>query len=225
MMDILQVKNLYKSYKNGDEKLEIIRNMNFSLEAGKRMVITGESGCGKSTFLNMAGSLDQPDSGQIIVDGTDITTLDPAGLCRYRNHTIGFVFQFHYLLKELTSLENVMLPAMVAGLSKKEAAERAQELLEQVKMTPRKDFYPSRLSGGERQRVAVARALVNSPVLLLADEPTGNLDQDNSLLVEKLLFQIVEKYKTSLILVTHDPAIASHGDIRVRLDKGKFVAI
>lgn len=225
MMDILEVKNLYKSYKNGDEKLQIIKGLDFSLPKGKRMVITGESGCGKSTFLNMVGSLDQCDSGQIIVDGTDITTLDPAGLCQYRNHTIGFVFQFHYLLKELTALENVMIPAMVAGLSMKEATARAEELLESVKMTHRKDFYPSRLSGGERQRVAVARALVNNPVLLLADEPTGNLDQDNSRLVEKLLFQIVEERKTSLILVTHDPTIASHGDIKVKLEKGKFVTI
>ena len=216
MMDILEVKNLNKSYKNGDEKLQIIKDLNFSLPAGKRMVITGESGCGKSTFLNIVGSLDQCDSGQIIVDGTDITQLDAQGLCR---------FQIHYIVKELTALENVMIPAMVAGLSRKEASERAAELLESVKMTHRKDFYPSRLSGGERQRVAVARALVNNPVLLLADEPTGNLDQDNSRLVEKLLFQIVEERKTSLILVTHDPTIASHGDIRVKLEKGKFIEL
>lgn len=225
MMDILEVKNLCKSYKNGDEKLEIIKGMDFSLPVGKRMVITGESGCGKSTFLNMVGSLDQPDSGQIIVDGTDITTLDSAGLCQYRNHTIGFVFQFHYLLKELTALENVMIPALVAGLSRREASSRAAELLEQVKMTHRRDFYPSRLSGGERQRIAVARALVNNPVLLLADEPTGNLDQDNSRLVENLLFQIVEKLNTSLILVTHDLRIASHGDIKVRMEKGSFIPL
>ena len=162
MMNILEVKNLYKSYKNGDEKLQIIKDLNVSLPAGKRMVITGESCCGKSTFLNMVGSLDQCDSGQIIVDGTDITQLDAQGLCQYRNRTIGFVFQFHYLLKELTALENVMIPAMVAGLPKKDAAERAEELLDSVKMTHRKDFYPSRLSGGERQRISIARAMLKN---------------------------------------------------------------
>ena len=221
-MDILEVKNLYKSYKNGDEKLQIIKDLNFSLPAGKRMVITGESGCGKSTFLNMVGSLDQCDSGQIIVDSTDITSLDAAGLCRYRNHTIGFVFQFHYLLKELSALENVMIPAMVAGLSRKEAADRAAELLESVKMTHRKDFYPSRLSGGERQRVAVARALVNNPVLLLADEPTGNLDPANAQKIGQLLFSMADKYKKTLILVTHDMNLAQKADRQFRIVEGRL---
>jgi len=225
MMNILEVKNLYKGYKNGDEELAIISGMDFSLEAGKRMVITGESGCGKSTFLNMIGSLDQCDSGRIIVDGTDITKLSPHELCNYRNHTIGFIFQFHYLLRELTALENVMIPAMVAGLSKKEAAERAMALLESVNMIQRKDSYPSRLSGGERQRVAVARALVNDPLLLLADEPTGNLDRHNSRVVENLLFKLAENRGKSLIVVTHDLNIASLGDIKVRMEKGIFVPL
>ena len=224
-MNILEVKNLYKSYKNGDEQLAIISGMDFSLEVGKRMVITGESGCGKSTFLNMVGSLDQCDSGSIIVNGTDITKLSQQELCGYRNNTIGFIFQFHYLLKELTALENVMIPAMVAGLSKKDAAERALVLLESVNMIQRRDSYPSRLSGGERQRIAVARALVNDPLLLLADEPTGNLDQDNSRVVENLLFRLAEERGKSLIVVTHDLNIASHGDIRVRMEKGIFLPL
>lgn len=223
MMNILELRNLCKSYKNGDERLEIIRDMNFSLEAGKRMCITGASGCGKSTLLNIIGSLDTCDSGEIIVDGQDMTKFDSAQLCSYRNHTIGFIFQFHYLLRELTALENVMIPALVAGVARKEAQAKAEELLNSVNMAHRSHYYPSKLSGGERQRIAVARALVNDPVLLLADEPTGNLDEYNSEIVENLLFQIAEERNKSLILVTHDRKIASHGDVRVKLEKGGFI--
>lgn len=225
MMNILELKNLNKSYSNGDERLEIIRDMNFSLEPGRQLIITGESGCGKSTLLNMIGSLDFCDSGKIIVNGTDITTLGKKALCSYRNGTVGFIFQFHYLLKELTALENVMIPALVSGLSAPEAAERGEELLERVNMIHKRNSYPSRLSGGERQRIAVARALVNNPLLLLADEPTGNLDEKNSRLVEDLLFELTAEKGKSLILVTHDMGIASRGDITVKLEKGGFVQI
>lgn len=225
MMDILELRNVSKSYTNGDEKLDIITGMDFVLKEGKRMVITGESGCGKSTLLNIIGSLDKCDSGNILVNGIDITSLGSKELCDYRNKTIGFIFQFHYLLKELTAVENVMMPALIAGLGRREAKERAEGLLESVNMSYRKNFYPSKLSGGERQRIAVARALVNDPQLLLADEPTGNLDEKNSRIVEDLLFEIAEKRGKSLVLVTHDRKIAAGGDVRVKLEKGCFIPL
>lgn len=225
MMNILELKNLNKSYKNGDERLEIIKDMNFSLEAGKQLIITGESGCGKSTLLNIIGSLDFCDSGSVIVNGTDITKLGKKGLFSYRNSTIGFIFQFHYLLKELNALENIMIPALISGIPKKEAREMGEELLERVNMIHKRNSYPSRLSGGERQRIAVARALVNNPMLILADEPTGNLDEKNSRNIENLLFELTAEKGKSLILVTHDPGIAARGDITVKLENGGFVQI
>ncbi len=219
-MKILEIRDLVKIYDNGSEELNILNRINLELEKGDNLVVTGESGCGKSTLLNIIGSLDSPRSGTVIVDSHNVTELKEDKLYYYRNRVIGFIFQFHYLLKELTAVENIMLPSYISGVSRKESLEKACELLDKVNLYNRKDHYSYQLSGGERQRVAVARAMINSPSLILADEPTGNLDEDNSRIVENLLFRLVEENNTTLILVTHDMSIAERGKIKVRLEKG-----
>ena len=221
-MNLLEIRGLVKTYDNGSEKLKILNNIDLDLEKGDNLVITGESGCGKSTLLNIIGSLDSAQEGTVKVDSTDVTGLKEEDLYYYRNSVVGFIFQFHYLLKELTAIENVMLPAFISGLSRKEAFEKAEYLLEKVNMCGRKDHYSRQLSGGERQRVAVARAMINNPQLILADEPTGNLDEDNSVIVENLLFKLVEENNTSLILVTHDAGIAERGSRKITIEKGKL---
>ena len=221
-MNILKIRNLVKSYDNGSEKLNIINNIDLDLEKGDNLVITGESGCGKSTLLNIIGSLDSPQSGTIRVENYNLTELDEESLYTYRNRVVGFIFQFHYLLKELTALENVMLPYFISGGSKKEALEKASVLLDRVNLYKRKNHFSSQLSGGERQRVAVARAMINNPSLILADEPTGNLDEDNSRNIENLLFSLIEEYNTTLILVTHDAGIAERGNRQISIEKGKI---
>lgn len=222
---VLELNNLEKKFYSGGEELVILRNLDFSLEVGKKLVIIGESGCGKSTLLNIIGALDSATSGTVKVDGMQIDTMKEDELYHYRNKVTGFVFQFHYLLKELTAAENVMMPAFISGISKKEAMEKAKELLEKVNLSSRSDFYPYQLSGGERQRAAVARALINKPRLLLADEPTGNLDSENSMAVQELLFSLVEEQGTTLIMVTHDMAIAARGDITMKIVKGKLETV
>ena len=185
-------------------------------------MITGESGAGKSTLLNIIAGLDSFNSGEIYAKDYEVHKLNEEDLSNYRMHYLGLIFQFHYLLKDFTALENVMLSALIAGEKKNEAKIRAMELLEDVKLSNRLNHYPSQLSGGERQRVAVARALINSPNLILADEPTGNLDKNNAQLVKELLFSVVDKHKKSLILVTHDTDIAKSADVWCVLEAGKL---
>ena len=221
-MNLLEIKNLVKIYDNGSEELRILDNINLDLEKGDNLVITGESGCGKSTLLNIIGSLDTAQSGSVKVGGVNVSELTEEELYNYRNKVVGFIFQFHYLLKELTAAENIMLPSYISGVSRKEAHEKAEYLLERVNLYNRKDHYSRQLSGGERQRVAVARAMINNPELILADEPTGNLDADNSEIVENLLFKLVEENNTTLVLVTHDAAIAQRGRKRITIEKGKL---
>ena len=202
--DIVLISGLTKTFSSASEKLVIFDKLNFSIEEGKKISITGESGSGKSTFLNILGGLESADSGEIIAGSYKVHSLDEKSLTEYRSSFLGLVFQFHYLLKDFTALENVMLPALIAGRSKKEIKEKALSLLEDVKLAERKNHFPSQLSGGERQRVAVARSLINSPSLILADEPTGNLDPANAETVQNLLFSVVDKHKKTLVLVTHD---------------------
>ncbi|MFP4178503.1 MAG: ABC transporter ATP-binding protein [Spirochaetaceae bacterium] len=209
-----------KIYANGPEKLHILRGIGFDISKGETIIITGESGSGKSTLLNLIGGLDYPSSGSIDACNMRIDTASEEDLTEYRNKYIGFIFQFHYLLEDFSALENVMLPAFMGGVSKKEALEKAEELLREVRLTDRKGHYPSQLSGGERQRVAVARALVNSPSVILADEPTGNLDEDNSKTVQELLFSLAKRFSTSMVLVTHDTALTERGDTHYHLAGG-----
>lgn len=220
--DIVLISGLTKTFSSASEKLVIFDKLNFSIEEGKKISITGESGSGKSTFLNILGGLESADSGEIIAGSYKVHSLDEKSLTEYRSSFLGLVFQFHYLLKDFTALENVMLPALIAGRSKKEIKEKALSLLEDVKLAERKNHFPSQLSGGERQRVAVARSLINSPSLILADEPTGNLDPANAETVQNLLFSVVDKHKKTLVLVTHDQNIASMTDISYKLFKGNL---
>ncbi len=221
-MSLLEIRNLVKIYDNGSEELKILNNIDLDLDRGDNLVITGESGCGKSTLLNIIGSLDKAQSGTVRVGDTFVSELKEEDLYSYRNNTVGFIFQFHYLLKELTAVENVMFPLFISGVPRKEAIDKAEHLLERVNLYGRKDHYSRQLSGGERQRVAVARAMINDPELILADEPTGNLDADNSDIVENLLFRLVEENNTTLVLVTHDAAIAKRGSRRITIDKGNL---
>lgn len=219
---IVQVNNLEKTYKSTGESLTILKDLNMSVEKGSKCVIVGSSGSGKSTLLNIIGGLDVPSSGTVIVDGQTISSMSEDELTNYRQHFLGLVFQFHYLLKDFTALENIFLPAYMAGMNKKDAMEKARALLKDVGLEDRADHLPSQLSGGERQRVAVARSLINNPELILADEPTGNLDPANAELIGELLFSMAEKYNKTLILVTHDMKIASRGDVRYFIKDGSL---
>ena len=219
---ILILSNLVKTFEIANEKLLILDHLNLEISIPQKIVITGESGAGKSTLLNIIAGLDSFNSGEIYAKNYEVHKLDEQSLSNYRMKYLGLIFQFHYLLKDFTALENVMLPALIAGVKKNEAKAKAMELLEDVKMSNRINHYPSQLSGGERQRVAVARALINSPNLILADEPTGNLDKNNAQLVKELLFSVVDKHKTTLILVTHDIEIAKSAQTWFSLEAGKL---
>jgi lipoprotein-releasing system ATP-binding protein len=219
-MNILRISAVKKIYYTQAEELEVLKKVDLEVSEGTTVLITGESGSGKSTLLNMIGGLDEVTSGRIIVNGIEITELSEYELTDYRNKTIGFIFQFHYLLKDFTALENVMIPCIIANMSIKEARDKALKLLKDVSLEGRKDHYPSQLSGGERQRVATARALINNPKLILADEPTGNLDEKNSELVLNLLFELVGKYNKTMIMVTHDTGIITRSKYSYLLEHG-----
>jgi lipoprotein-releasing system ATP-binding protein len=222
-MSVLSMHNVTKTYKSGEDILLIIDKVDFSVESGESVVITGESGSGKSTFLNLIGGLDSPDEGDIYAGSLKLTGSGETVLSRYRNEQTGFIFQFHYLLKDFTALENVMMPGRIRGLNKKVLSARAEELLDRVGLGGRRDHYPGQLSGGERQRVAMARALMNEPPLILADEPTGSLDEKNSRVVEDLLFQLCREAGTTLIMVTHDQLLASRGSRQYKLHAGSLI--
>ena len=224
MSEIVHVENLEKTYVSTGETLTVLKALDLSVEEGGKVVITGESGCGKSTLLNIIGGIDSATSGIVRAGEWDLTSLDENAQADYRSRFLGFVFQFHYLLKDFTALENVYLPAYIAGASKKEAMKTAERLLEDVGLKDRLHHLPSELSGGERQRAAVARALVNDPHLILADEPTGNLDPVNAEIVGNLLFSIADKYRKTLIMVTHDQNLAAKGSVRYSIAGGKLAA-
>ena len=222
MSNIIQIQNLEKTYVSSGEKLTIFKNLDWALPSGVKAVITGESGCGKSTFLNILSGIDCVTSGTVKAGDFVVSQLDEDSLAKYRSTFLGLVFQFHYLLKDFTALENVFMPAIMAGLPKKAAEEKARQLLDDVGLSDRLNHLPSQLSGGERQRVAVARALINNPQLVLADEPTGNLDPANASMIGELLFSIVERYKKTLVLVTHDIRLSSLGDLHFTVRNGRL---
>jgi len=219
---IVDCRGLKRSFDSGAEQLEILKSIDFELKRGDRASITGPSGCGKSTLLSIIGGLDRPSDGFIKVGDQDISNADERSLSYFRARIIGFVFQFHFLLKDFTALENTMLPSFMAGDDKKSAHNKARLLLDAVGLGDRLDHVPAKLSGGERQRVAIARALVNNPELILADEPTGNLDEASSLVVEDLLFSMVERCGSTLLLVTHDQRLANRADRRFHLSDGRI---
>ena len=225
MSNILQIKDLEKTYISDSERLTILKDLNLTVEEGSKVVIVGESGSGKSTLLNIIGGIDKITAGTVLAGPNaqyDLSKLDETEIAEYRSSFLGLIFQFHYLLKDFTALENVYMPAFIAGVPKKEAEEKASALLQDVGVYDRRDHLPSQLSGGERQRVAVARSLINNPSLILADEPTGNLDPANAALIGDLLFSMVEKYKKTLLLVTHDLTLAQKGGNCFKIVKGKL---
>ncbi|MDR1505652.1 MAG: ABC transporter ATP-binding protein [Treponema sp.] len=218
--NVVTVRDLVKHYDSGNEKLSILKQLCLDVPGGETVAVRGKSGCGKSTLLNIIGGLDRCDSGSVIAAGRDITSLSENALTEYRRRSLGFVFQFHYLLRDFTALENVMIPAFIGGMKKKDALEKARGLLGDLGLEERTGHFPSQLSGGERQRVAVARSMVNDPVLILADEPTGNLDPQSSAAVTELLYSTAEKRRTSLVVVTHDERVAARAGTFYELENG-----
>lgn len=225
MNNIITINQLEKTYVSKGETLTILKDLSLLVPEGQKVIVVGESGSGKSTLLNIIAGIDSATKGTVIAGDWKISDLKEKDLTDYRANFLGLVFQFHYLLKDFTALENVFLPAYMKGLSKKEAIEKAKVLLEDVGLADRMTHLPNELSGGERQRVAVARALINDPKLILADEPTGNLDPANATMISDLLFSMVEKHKKTLILVTHDSKIAKKGDVCYSIKDGKLMTL
>lgn len=215
--------SITKSFVSGDSSLQVLKGASLELKPGQFAILSGPSGSGKSTLLYILGGLEKPDSGRIVFDGESIDTFTNSKLDNYRNRKIGFVFQMHYLLSDFTALENVMIPALINGQSNDAALDRAKSLLTQLSLGERISHYPNQLSGGEQQRVAVARALINEPRLIFADEPTGNLDRENALLLLKLFRKLVEDTGVCVLIATHDPELAQMGEITFRLHDGKII--
>ncbi len=210
---ILEAKDIFKSfYKTKEQKLNILKGVSLQVERGKISIIVGASGAGKSTLLHILSGLDNADSGEVKLNGINISNLSDEKLSSLRNQKIGFVFQFHHLLPEFVALENIAIPLMINGEPKHKALKRADELLELVGLRDRATHKPSELSGGEQQRIAVARALANNPDIIFADEPTGNLDSANSELLHKLFFELKEKLGVTFLVVTHNPQLVNLGD-------------
>ena len=224
-MGIVELRSVSKEFQSGESSLTVLGGIDLELVDGQVVVISGSSGSGKSTLLNLIGGLDRPTSGEILSCNYAVHSLNETDLTEYRARQLGFVFQFHYLLKDFTAIENVMLPAFMLGTPRAAATETARALLTEVGLADRLDHYPSQLSGGERQRAALARALVNEPPLLLADEPTGNLDAENSARVEEILLNVVRSRGTTLVIVTHDERLARLGERRLHLDRGALAEL
>lgn len=221
--NLIEISNLEKTFISKGEVLTVLKDLNLDIPQNKKITIVGQSGNGKSTLLNIISGNDVATSGVIKIENKIIDKMTEDELCNYRSNFIGLVFQFHYLLKDFTALENVFLPAYMANENKKVAIEKAELLLNDIGLYERKNHLPSELSGGERQRIAVARALINDPKLILADEPTGNLDPENAKMIGDLLFSVSEKYNKSLLLVTHDMELAKRGDVIYRITDKKLV--
>ena len=219
---LLELKGVGKDFVSGGEALHILKDISYVLQDPGVYAITGKSGSGKTTLLNIITGLEAPSRGEIYLKGRAVHTMKEEEIADFRKRHIGFIFQFHYLLKDFTALENVLMPAYIAGDSKRAARDKAGALLEEVGLSDRADHYPSQLSGGERQRVAAARALVNEPDFIFADEPTGNLDMENSRRVEQLLFELSVTHNKTLVLVTHDMQLAEKAGTVLALEKGKL---
>jgi lipoprotein-releasing system ATP-binding protein len=218
-MSLIKAIKVERSY----GQLQILKGLDFEIYAGEAVCILGASGAGKSTFLHILGTLDRPTHGQVMWMGEDLTKKNDEELSRLRNQRMGFVFQFHHLLQEFTALENVMMPGRIAGLTPSHSRARALELLDLLGMSHRLDHYPNELSGGEQQRVSIARALFQRPQVLLADEPTGNLDTENSQRIQELFFDLKKKLNLTLIAVTHDVGFANRFPRAVRMIDGRWV--
>lgn len=216
---LLEVKNIHKAYGS----LQVLKGVDLTVQHGEVVSIVGSSGAGKSTLLHIIGTLDKPDSGELAIDNIAPFSLSDKKLSLFRNEKIGFVFQFHHLLPEFTALENVCIPMYLNGKSNKEATERAAHLLNKLGLSARMKHKPNELSGGEQQRVAVARALVNNPLMVLADEPSGNLDSNNARELHHLFFSLRDEFKQTFIIVTHNDELADMADRKLAMKDGKFI--
>lgn len=222
---LLDIKHLKKSFVHRGEYIEVLNELNLQLKQGEMCALVGASGAGKSTFLNVVGTLDNPTSGQILFKGEDVTAFTQKELAEFRNKTIGFVFQFHHLLPEFTALENVMMPGLIQKMDQDKLTEAANQILDEVGLSHRLTHKPAELSGGEQQRVALARALVLKPRLLLADEPTGNLDGKTAQGIHRLFAEMNQKYNITMLLVTHNPKLARKLPRALRLHNGQVYDI
>ncbi len=218
--EMIELRNINKSF--GD--LQVLKDISLTINDGEVVSIVGPSGAGKTTLLQIMGTLDNANSGSVIIDGIDINSLGSNQLAKFRNQHIGFVFQFHQLLPEFTAVENVMIPAMIAGKSQRQAKQRALELLDMLGLKERADHKPAELSGGEKQRVAVARALINNPSVIMADEPSGSLDTKNKTELHQLFFDLRDRLHCTFLIVTHDEQLASITDRTIHLKDGEIVA-
>ena len=216
---MIKANNIYKSFGNVD----VLKGVDLTINKGDVACIVGASGAGKSTLLQIMGTLEKADKGHISINNQDISKLNQRNLAAFRNKEIGFVFQFHHLLPEFTALENICIPAYIAGVSKKEATEKAMQLLDYLNLTERKDHKPSMLSGGEQQRIAVARALINNPAIILADEPSGNLDSQSAKELHELFFNLRDKTGQTFVIVTHNPQLAEMADKTFTMKDGVIV--
>ena len=215
---MIEISNITKSFGS----LQVLKGIDLTIEKGEVVSIVGPSGAGKTTLLQVIGTLDRPDTGTVIIDGTDTTTLARRQLSDFRNRRLGFVFQFHQLLPEFTAIENIMIPAFISGAGRKAAQRRAEELLAFMRLEDRAHHKPAELSGGEKQRVAVARALVNNPAVILADEPSGSLDTHNKQELHQLFFDLRDQFGQTFIIVTHDEQLAATTDRTIHLIDGKI---
>lgn len=219
-MNIVSIKNLYKSYKRGNQVVSVLENINLDIEEGEFLALMGPSGSGKSTLLNLIAGIDSADSGSIVIGDVDITLLSESELARWRSKNVGFIFQFYNLIPVLTAYENIELPLLLLNLSKGERKEHVELALRMVNLTDRANHYPSQLSGGQQQRVAIARAIVTDPTILVADEPTGDLDRVSASEILNLMERLNKELNKTIIMVTHDPKAAEKAHIIRHLDKG-----
>lgn len=213
---MIEIRGIKKSFGS----LQVLKGIDLNIDKGEIVSIVGPSGAGKTTLLQIIGTLDKPDSGTVMVDGVDVSSLSSAKLADFRNKHIGFVFQFHQLLPEFTAIENIMIPAYIGGIGKSEAKKRAKELLDFMGLADRAGHKPAELSGGEKQRVAVARALINNPAVILADEPSGSLDSKNKAELHQLFFDLRDKFGQTFVIVTHDESLASITDRTIKMRDG-----
>ena len=225
MSNIIECRSLCFSYSEGENKTTVLDNLNFEVKPGEKVAIIGQSGCGKSTLLNLIAGLDKPSTGDVLINNSNIAKLNEKDRTELRSKNLGFVYQFHHLLNDFSSLYNVSLPLLIKGIDKREAVKLAEDILKKVGLEKRLKHKPSQLSGGERQRVAIARAMISEPACLLADEPTGNLDANNAKDVLDLIVELNDSKRTALLIVTHDLSIANMMDRKLELSNQRLIEV